>query len=164
MSKSAVNLELKSDPGKQANARAQQKKTSPHPQPSTVGAPREKKSADAPRSGARDDDGEPELPELLTDSEDDSFSEACRQEKWEAVRKRRLERQKREGELLEAAEVRQAWGDMVSSARAQLLLLPAKLAPRVAHLKDARECQVVIDEEVRSLLTSLSEFSPESNN
>jgi hypothetical protein len=142
--KCRAQLAANTNLGKQANAKARKPK---HATP----------SKDEPEAS-----GEPEDQPPPETSEGD-YAEACRQEKWEAVRKKRLERRKREGELLELTEVRQAWGEMVSSARAQLLLLPAKLAPQIAFLSDVRECQAVIDTEIRSLLTVLSEYRPAVN-
>jgi hypothetical protein len=72
--------------------------------------------------------------------------------------------QKLEGSLLDKNEVEHAWSEVCSSFRSQTLLLPAKLAPRLAPVTDARECQALIDAEVRRLLTTLSDYQPESPN
>lgn len=140
-------------PGKSSSARAQQRIKSTK----ETALPPSKPAAESAPRAEPEEDAEPEV-----ELDNGSYNEACRQEKWESVKKKRLERRKREGELLEAAEVRQAWSEMISSARAALLLLPAKLAPKITMVTDTRECQVVIDREVRAVLASLSEYSTAS--
>lgn len=71
-----------------------------------------------------------------------------------------LKRDQLKGVLLDAAEVEKQWGGMVSATRSALLLLPAKLSPRVAVVSDVRECQALIEKEVRAVLSGLSEYQP----
>ncbi len=105
---------------------------------------------------------EPDAEELEV-TDDSAFRDY---NKAKASRERvRLEREQmelaaRKLELISATEVKDALGRMISSARSAILLLPAKLAPRVASMSDVREIQVVIDTEMRELLTELSRYSP----
>ena len=77
------------------------------------------------------------------------------------AREAELAYKKRIGELIEVADAETAWGGMISATRGALLLLAAKLAPKVAAISDARECEAVIDKEIRLTLSSLSEYRPE---
>lgn len=74
-----------------------------------------------------------------------------------------LDLKKRLGELVEVAEVERTWATILTSIRGALLLLPAKLAPKVSVLKDPRECEMVIDREVRLALAGLSEYQPNAD-
>lgn len=71
-----------------------------------------------------------------------------------------LDLRKRLGELIEVAEAEKVWSGMISAARSALLLFGAKVAPKVAALNDARECEAVIDKEIRAALSVLSEYRP----
>lgn len=67
-----------------------------------------------------------------------------------------LELSEREGTLVDSERVKHEWGAMVLSVQSRFLLLPAKLAPRLAVITDVREIQAAIDKEVRLALTELS--------
>ena len=75
-------------------------------------------------------------------------------ERTEALR---LDNEERKKNLLPADEVRGAMEAVISTTRSHLLLLPAKLAHRVAALTDPAECQAVVDTEIRAALKALSE-------
>lgn len=75
-------------------------------------------------------------------------------ERTEALR---LDNEERKKNLLPADEVRGAMEAIISTTRSHLLLLPAKLAHRVAALTDPAECQAVVDTEIRAALKALSE-------
>ncbi len=76
------------------------------------------------------------------------------------VRREELDYRKRAGELLSTEDVKLAVSGMISATRSALLLLPAKLGPRVSSVTDARECEAIIDKEVRQALTRLAEYRP----
>jgi hypothetical protein len=42
----------------------------------------------------------------------------------------------------------------------RLLLLPDKMAPRIAAISDVQECRAIVDYEIREALTALSEHQP----
>jgi len=71
-----------------------------------------------------------------------------------------LEAAKLRGILVDAEEMAQAWSRQIVSAREHILQLPSKLAPKVAVESDVLACQFLIEREVRSLLTELSEYQP----
>jgi len=73
---------------------------------------------------------------------------------------REMDAAKRRGETLNATEVEAEWSNIVSTVRNRILLLPDKLAPRVAALADVLECRAVIERAVREALTALSETEP----
>lgn len=70
-----------------------------------------------------------------------------------------LELQKRRNEVHEAENVRIVMSDMLSNLRSQLLGIPAKMAPRLAH----RSADYIADElicEIDDRLTELCDYSP----
>jgi len=89
-------------------------------------------------------------------SEGATFFEAQRQREWLRVEKDRLELELRKGKLLERDKVAEQWAALVSAARNRMLLVSGKAAPLVAGLSDARECQAVIDQEIREALALLA--------
>ena len=68
-----------------------------------------------------------------------------------------LEYQRKAGELVALSDVEKEWSSVMSTIRNRMLLLPAKLAPKLAALTDPRECHEVIDAEIRSALAQLAE-------
>jgi hypothetical protein len=68
----------------------------------------------------------------------------------------RLDLAEREKQLLSAAEVEQVWANHITTVKARLLLLPGKLAPRLAVCSDVLQCQHLIDRELRSILDELA--------
>lgn len=93
-----------------------------------------------------------------------NVSELLRQKEIANVLAKRRENRERDGELVEVRSIKQAWGEMVSHVRSQILLIPAKLARQVALLTDPRDIQIVIDKEMRVLLTTISEYKPADAN
>lgn len=71
---------------------------------------------------------------------------------------RTLEVSRLKGESIDAFEAACQWGAMIVAARNRALLIPSKLAPKVAVVSDVLECQQIIDREIRSFLTELSEY------
>jgi hypothetical protein len=102
------------------------------------------------------------LGELLEEEAENSASLAIVRTYREKIKAKRdkLALDREEKTLILAADATEAWGRMISSARSAILLLPAKLAPRVAPLSDARDAQIVIEKEIHALLTELSEYQP----
>lgn len=68
----------------------------------------------------------------------------------------KLELAKRQGDLVEAAEVIRGWSTLVMNAKTRLLGMGAILAPLVAHETNEIRCGELIDSEVRDALTELS--------
>lgn len=68
-----------------------------------------------------------------------------------------LEYQRRSGELVLLSDVEKEWSSVMSTIRNRMLLLPAKLSPKLAALTDPRECHEVIDSEIRAALSQLAE-------
>jgi hypothetical protein len=101
------------------------------------------------------DDGPP--PE---ETDSGSFLEAQRQHEWEKVRRQRLARLKDEGKVVDAEDAVAEWGRMISAVRAAILLVPDKVAPRVAPVADVRDCRAILVKECNALLTGLSEYRP----
>lgn len=93
------------------------------------------------------------------EEEDDSrsFAAAQRAREWLKVGKEQFLLQKLQGSVLPKEDVRRAWATIVTSIRSRLLLLPDKVAPRVAVVSDVLEVRALIDAEVREILTALSE-------
>lgn len=86
-----------------------------------------------------------------------TMAEAQRREAVAKAKQRELDLMEREGKLLAAEDVEREWSSIVSAARNRLLLMAAKLAPRIAMVSDVRECQALIEKEVREALQKLSE-------
>ena len=93
----------------------------------------------------------------MTGSTHDLFNRARAAREITMARERQLELRKRQGELLEAAEVESAWTQALTSFKNRLLSLPDKLAPKMAACSSILECRAMIDQEVRKVLTALSE-------
>jgi len=89
-----------------------------------------------------------------------SFSEAQRAREWLRVKREKLAVEVIEGKLVNVADVEAAWSAMILTARNRLLLLPDKVAPRIAAVSDVQECRAVVDYEIREALTALSEHHP----
>ena len=64
------------------------------------------------------------------------------------------------GILVDAEEVETEWERHINAAREHALQLPSKLAPKVAVESDVLICQHIIEREVRSFLTELSQYNP----
>lgn len=89
-----------------------------------------------------------------------TLSEAQLQHEMEKIRKLRTANHQEQGDLISAQEAREAWAGMLSAIRSTLLLLPSKLAPRVAAVDDVLEAQTILDQEIKRILTRLSEYEP----
>jgi hypothetical protein len=87
----------------------------------------------------------------------DLFNRARAVKEMAIAKERQLDLKKRQEELLEAAEVEQAWTDGLTRFKSRLLLVPDKLAAKVAACGDVLECRELIDQEIRASLQTLSE-------
>jgi hypothetical protein len=100
--------------------------------------------------------------EIQSDSSGDSrlgsFTEAQRRREWLRVQREEMELQKRRGELAEIAEIEQVMGSIVSAVQTRMLILPGKIAPRVAATDNVLECASIIEREIKDALTALTEF------
>lgn len=70
----------------------------------------------------------------------------------------RLEFERRKGELLVASDVSTAWHELISTAKSKLLLLGDELGDRLAAEADPIRCRELVNAEVRSALTALSNY------
>ena len=73
-----------------------------------------------------------------------------------------MELRKRRGELLEKQEAEDKWSKLLTAFRNRMGIIPDNLAPRVAVLDDVLECRILIEREVRQVLTALSEYQPDA--
>ncbi len=92
-----------------------------------------------------------------------SYSEACRLHELLKIRERELALKVKEGLMIPVADAEREMGSLVSAARNKFLLVGAKCAPLVAVNLDIRMCQVIIDREIREVLSSLSDQEQELN-
>jgi hypothetical protein len=90
----------------------------------------------------------------------ETFLEAQRKHEWLKVQKEELELRRRRGELAEVREIETAWGSIVLASHDRLLILPGKLAARLAAISDVHECQTLLEKEIREALTLLTEYPP----
>lgn len=88
----------------------------------------------------------------------ESFLEAQRRHEWLKVEKEDLVLRVRRAELVKKAEVESEYGALLTAFRQRMLLLPDKLAPRVAVIGEVMECRALIEREVREVLSALSEY------
>ncbi len=87
----------------------------------------------------------------------DLFNRARAAKEIAIAKEKQLELKKREGELLEGADVEQTRTKELTMFKNRLLLVPDKLAARVAASSDVAECRELIETEVFGLLNDLSE-------
>ena len=86
-----------------------------------------------------------------------TFFEAQRQHEWLKVQKEELALRIRRLELLEREEVKAEWAKGLNAFRNQLLLVPDKLAPKLAACSDTLECRALIYAEMCKVLDIFSE-------
>jgi len=73
------------------------------------------------------------------------------------ARLRKLEFETKSGKFLPSDEVKVKWYTVARQIRDKLLALPAKLAPQLAALSDAREVRDLLDAEIVAILKALQE-------
>jgi hypothetical protein len=101
---------------------------------------------------------DPETVDLpMSGSTHDIFNRARAAKEIAIAKERQLQLRRRQGELLEAAEVELAWTRKLTSFKNRLLGLPDKMASRLAACSDVLECRALLDGELRSVLNALSE-------
>lgn len=61
-------------------------------------------------------------------------------------------------ELVPVADVQRVWGGQISSIKNSFLLLPAKLAAKLAGETEILEVQAILDVAIRQILTELSQY------
>ncbi len=76
------------------------------------------------------------------------------------LREAELDLAERQRDLMPVEDARKAWGNMIIAIQSRLLLLPAKLAPRVAVMTDPAAIQYAIDRDIRMVMEELSKFDP----
>ena len=93
----------------------------------------------------------------MSGSMHDIFNRARAAKEIAIAKERQLDLRRRQGELLEASEVEQAWTRKLTSFKNRLLGIPDKIASRLAVCSDALECRALLDGELRVALNTLSE-------
>ena len=93
----------------------------------------------------------------MSGSTHDIFNRARAAKEIAIAKERQLDLRRRQGELLEAAEVESVWTQALTAFKNRLLSLPDKLAPKMAACSNVLECRAMIDREVRKVLLALSE-------
>jgi hypothetical protein len=71
-----------------------------------------------------------------------------------------LQLKKLKGAYVLSEDVKREWGEHISAVRSRILLVPGKIAPRVAVETDVLACQEILEREINSVLTELSEYQP----
>jgi len=67
-----------------------------------------------------------------------------------------MENSVRKDELLDAEGAIERWGQVCSNVRASLMSMPSRMAKELSSMEEPREIQIMLDREVRDILTSLS--------
>ena len=80
----------------------------------------------------------------------------ARREKYEADMAE-IKLQEQQGELVRAVEVRAEISKRIGQVRANLLQIPARLAPLLANETDQAKCHAMLDAELRNILTNVSQ-------
>jgi hypothetical protein len=86
-----------------------------------------------------------------------NFAQARTAEMVFRARLRKLEFETKSGKFLPSDEVKVKWYTLARQIRDKLLALPAKLAPQLAALSEAREIRDLLDAEIVAILKSLQE-------
>ncbi len=96
----------------------------------------------------------------FTDYQSPTLANVQLQHEIARAAKAQLELKRLKGTYVVAEEVKRAWGEHITAVRSRILLIPGKLAPRVAVEKDVLVCQEILEREIHSVLTELSEYQP----
>jgi phage terminase Nu1 subunit (DNA packaging protein) len=86
-----------------------------------------------------------------------SFAQARTAEMIFRAKLRKLEFEAKSGKLIPADEVKIKWFTLGRQIRDKLLGMPAKLAPQLAALSDAREVRELLESEITAILKSVQE-------
>ncbi len=87
----------------------------------------------------------------------DLFNRARAAKEIAIAKEKQLALRKIEGELLEAADVDRTWTAALTSFKNRLLLIPDRLAARLAATSSTIECREILYAEMLALLAGLSE-------
>jgi hypothetical protein len=87
----------------------------------------------------------------------DIFNRARAAKELAIAKERQLNLRKRQGELLETEDVERTWTEATRRMINRLLLVPDKLAPRVAASSEVLEIRALIDSEIRAAIRALYE-------
>lgn len=90
-------------------------------------------------------------------SKTNSFEKAKTAHEVIKTEKTQLEVQRLRGELVDVQEIRQLWGRVINDAMKNLLNLPKKIAPTLTMIESSETIADMIDVELRSALTDISE-------
>ncbi len=91
----------------------------------------------------------------------EEFQQDLRREQRAKAERREMENAARRGEMVRADDVLREWSKHIETAKNRLLLLPAKLAPRVAGIRNISECHLIIEREITAALVELGGYVPE---
>lgn len=86
-----------------------------------------------------------------------SFAQAKLAEMVYRAKLRRLDFETRSGKLIAADEVKVKWFAVARQIRDKILAMPAKLAPQLAALTDARGVRELMDQEITAMLRALQD-------
>jgi hypothetical protein len=100
---------------------------------------------------------DPDLPPGAGANAHDLFNRARAAKEIAIAKEKQLELKKREGQLVEEADVERIRTKELTMFKNRLLLVPDKLATRVAASSDVAECRELIETELFGLLNDLSE-------
>lgn len=103
------------------------------------------------KSGKKKTESEPDTPHEA------SFAQLQRAEKALKIRRDQLRLKREEGRLLDTDEVRQAWAEMIATARAALLPIGGELADDLVGA-DSVKIREQIDRRVHKALSALAEY------
>jgi phage terminase Nu1 subunit (DNA packaging protein) len=94
-----------------------------------------------------------------TDRSGEDLTEARTRKESALASLHELELRLRENELAEVSDIAEVWNSIVSATQNRFLGMPSKTA-RLVVGRDVQECQEIIDREIRSALSSLTEYQP----
>jgi hypothetical protein len=119
-----------------------------------VAQPSQSKKADRPQ-------GESDAAENAG-STYDLFNRARAVKEMAVAKEKQLNLRQRQDELLEASDVERAWSAGLTAFSNRLLLIPDKLAAKVAACNNVLECRALIEEEIRAAIRALSEINADA--
>jgi len=123
-----------------------------------AGRPADEVQTSAPRSGPASQPAAPAGEPVRNDGggQADYNFDRARRERYEAdlAQIKLLEQQ---GELVRVVEVRAEIAKRIGQVRTNLLQIPARLAPLLANEADQAKCHAMLDAELRTVLTNLSQ-------
>jgi hypothetical protein len=85
------------------------------------------------------------------------FNRARAAKELTAAKERQLNLRKRQGELLEEADVRRTWTETLSRFESRLRQIPDIIAPRLVPLDDVLEIRALVAKEIDAALRALYE-------